>query len=49
MEWKSSQLYWTDTTNDRISVSDLEGNNTRIVVSIGLDQPRGIVLDPEQG
>ena len=45
----SSQLYWTDQTNNTISVSDLEGNNTRILVSVSLDEPRGIVLDPEQG
>lgn len=49
VDWKSSQLYWTDTTSDTISVSDLEGNNTRILVSVSLDEPRGIVLDPEQG
>ena len=49
VEWKSSQLYWTDTTNNMIWLSDLEGNNTRILVSASLDEPRGIVLDPEQG
>ena len=49
VEWKSSQLYWTDTTNDTISVSDFEGNNTRIIISASLEEPRGIVLDPEQG
>ena len=49
VDWISSQLYWTDTTNNTISVSDLEGKNTRILVSAGLDEPRGIVLDPEQG
>lgn len=49
VEWKSSHLYWTDTTSNTISVSDLEGNNTRILVSASLDEPRGIVLDPEQG
>ena len=49
VDWKSSQIYWTDTTNNSISVSDLEGNNIRILISASLDQPRGIVLDPEQG
>ena len=49
VEWKSSHLYWTDTTNNAISISDMEGNNTRILVSASLDEPRGIVLDPEQG
>ena len=49
VEWKSSLLYWTDTTHNSISVSDLEGNNSRVIVSASLDQPRGLVLDPEQG
>ncbi|XP_022793576.1 P-selectin-like [Stylophora pistillata] len=44
-----NQLYWTDTTDDVIRVSDLEGKNTRILISLGLDEPRGIVLDPERG
>ena len=43
------QLYWTDTTDDVIRVSDLEGKNTRILISLGLDEPRGIALDPERG
>ena len=49
VEWNTSRLYWTDTTNNTISVSDLEGNNTRIVVSSELDEPRGIVVDPDDG
>ena len=46
VEWRSSQLYWTDEINNTISVSDLEGNNIRILISLNLDEPRGIVLDP---
>ena len=50
VEWKSSQLYWTD-RNGTISISDLEGNNKRILLSSqgGLASYRGIVLDPERG
>ena len=46
VEWTSLQLYWTDTTNNTISVSDFEGNNKRTLFSSELDEPRGIVLDP---
>ena len=46
VEWNALQLYWTDAANDTISVSDLDGNNQRIIISSGLDQPSGIVLDP---
>lgn len=47
VEWRSSQLYWTD-RNGTISVSDLEGNNKRILLLLSVDQPGGIVLDPER-
>ena len=47
VEWRSSQLYWTD-RNGTISVSDLEGNNKRVLLS-SQGQLRGIVLDPERG
>ena len=49
VDWRSSQLYWTDTTYDNISVSDLDGNNQRTLFSLGLDEPRGIALDLDSG
>ena len=49
VEWISLQLYWTDEDYNRISVSDLEGNNIRVLVSSSLDEPRGIVVDPNHG
>ena len=47
VDWRTSQLYWTDMTYDRISVSDLNGNNQRTLISLGLDKPKAIALDPE--
>ena len=47
VEWNALLLYWTDALYDTITVSDLEGNNQRLIVSSGLDEPRGIVLDPD--
>ena len=49
VDWRTSQLYWTDTTYDTISVSDLSGSNRRSFLSLGLDEPRDIVLDPDSG
>ncbi|XP_078343227.1 uncharacterized protein LOC144628967 isoform X2 [Oculina patagonica] len=49
VEWNSSQLYWTDTTNGTLSVSDFQGNNKSILVSSNLDEPRGIVIDTNCG
>ena len=45
VDWRASQLYWTDTTKDTISVSDLDGNNQRVLISLGLEEPRAIALD----
>ena len=49
VEWRTSKLYWTDTTHDTISVSDLSGNNQRSLLSLGLDEPRDIAVDPDSG
>ena len=49
VEWRTSQLYWTDITSDTISVSDLSGNNQRSLLSLGLEKPRDIALDPDHG
>lgn len=49
VEWRNSKLYWSDTSNNRISISDLDGNNQRTIVSSGLDQPRAIRLDLDNG
>nr|XP_058968846.1 P-selectin-like [Pocillopora verrucosa] len=48
VEWDSLQLYWTDYYNKIIMVSDLNGNNKRIVFT-SLSGPTDIVLDPYQG
>ena len=49
VQWTTSELYWTDTTHDTISKSDLSGNNQQTVLSLGLDEPRDIALDPDKG
>ena len=45
VDWRASKLYWTDTTYDTISVSNLDGNNQSLLVSSGLDEPRALALD----
>lgn len=49
VEWRTSQLYWTDTVYDKISISDLNGNNQRTMISSGLDKPGAIALDLDNG
>ena len=45
VDWRSSRLYWTDTTYHTISVSDLDGNNRVLLISSALAEPRAIALD----
>ena len=45
VDWRESQLYWTDTTYNTISVSDLDGNNQSLLISSDLDKPGAIALD----
>ena len=47
VQWRTSQLYWTDTTYNSISVSDLDGNNQLTLISSALEEPRAIALDPD--
>ena len=47
VQWRTSQLYWTDTTYNRISVSDLDGNNQLTLIFSALEEPRAIALDPD--
>ena len=50
VDWRSSQLYWIDHIARMVSVSDLDGNNKRVLnTSSSLGDPAGIVLDPERG
>ena len=38
-------LFWTDTTTDRIEVTKLDGSHRKVIISHGLDEPRDIALD----
>ena len=49
VDWRALELYWTDTTHNTISVSDLDGKNQRTLISLGFDQPRAINLDLDSG
>lgn len=50
IDWLARNIYWTDTGTNRIEVSRLDGSARRVLVSGGgLDQPRGIELDPTRG
>lgn len=49
VDWRVSQLYWTDMTHGTISVSDLDGNNQGLLINSSLDEPQAIALDLDNG
>ena len=49
VDWIGGKLYWTDTGYKTIEVSDMDGKHNQDLVSIGLDEPRAIALDPHNG
>lgn len=48
VEWRTSRLYWTDSTFKKISVSDVHGLNQHILIT-ELEEPKDIALDPDSG
>ena len=49
VHWRASQLYFTDQSHDKISVSDLDGKNQGTLIHSGTDALRDIALDPDNG
>ncbi|XP_022777675.1 low-density lipoprotein receptor-related protein 6-like [Stylophora pistillata] len=48
VEWRTSRLYWTDSTLNKIFVSDVHGLNQHSLIT-KLEEPRDIALDPDNG
>eukprot|EP00794_Sanderia_malayensis_P017393 gene17393-19134_t len=49
VDWIANNLYWTDSRKDQIEVSRLNGIYRRVIISKGLDEPRGIAVHPQKG
>ena len=46
IDWINRILYWCDSGSDTIEYSKMDGSNRRLLLNTGLDQPRGLVIDP---
>ena len=48
VDWLSGLLYWTDTTHDVIEVAEVYSVHKprRVLFNLGLDEPRGIAVEP---
>lgn len=49
VDWVTKKLYYTDFEANRIEVCQYDGSYRRVLVSEGLDQPRGIAVLPQKG
>ena len=49
IDYTSRLLYYTDTGLDIIAVMTLDGRQHFTIVEDGMEEPRGIVLDPAAG
>ena len=49
VDWINKKLYWTDTGNDMIEVSDFNGTNRLELIKTGLEEPRAIAVHPSAG
>ena len=49
VDWINRKLYWCDYGNNTIEYSDLDGSGRTVLVNTGLDQPRGMAIDPSSG
>lgn len=46
IDWINRNLYWTDTASDSIEMSSLNGSLRKQIVTGDLDEPRAIVVEP---
>ena len=49
IDWVAKNLYWTDMRLDTIEASRIDGTNRSVILSMGLDAPRALALDPKEG
>ena len=49
VDWLYKHIYWTDTGSNKIKVASYDGQSVKTLISTGLDEPRAIALDPENG
>ena len=48
-DWLTRKLYWVDSGTRRIEVADVDSGDRTVLVSTGLERPRGLAVDPYRG
>lgn len=49
MDWVHDKLFWTDSGTSRIEVTDLEGDNRKVLIWSNLEKPRALAAHPGHG
>ena len=49
IDWISKDIFWTDTTNNRIEMAKVDGSDRNILFDRDIDKPRGIAVDSVNG
>lgn len=49
IDWEKKYIYWTDTTNNRIEMSRVNGTDRKVLFDKDIEEPRGIAVDPVHG
>ena len=47
VDWIGRKLYWTDRSPGKVEVSELDGRNRAVLISVNVKRPRAIVVHPE--
>ena len=47
IDWVAQNIYWADTGARKIEVARLDGKARRVLLWDRIDNPRGIVMDPQ--
>ena len=48
-DWTANNIYWTDSWHDWIEVATADGKHRKVLISGGMEQPRGIIVAPNDG
>ena len=49
IDWVGRKLYWTNYLSETIEVATLNGKYRKVLINAGLENPRGIAVDPIAG
>ena len=49
IDWIGRKLYWISYQSGTIEVATLDGNYRKVLINTGLENPRGMAVDPIAG